>query len=221
MTGRAAIGAVASVVVIGTAGAAWRAWSPDPVPPAPIAIASEPVLAGAPSPVPTPVSPPVVIPRAELPRVRTVDPPAATPPPAREPERPAEPPAAPMPEVGTGAPVRRPIEFDKVSLLVEDGDKNREQKARLVFGATGLTVVDDKTGAVLRRLSYRAITAATYAQSKPVKFLRFASHWLTVESGGADLVLRLDKDNYLLVLPELQDRADITVARRAGTGKQS
>lgn len=123
-----------------------------------------------------------------------------------------------------------PVEFASVAMLVTDGTKAREQDVVLRFEAARLVVRDKNTGALLRALPYPSIGSATYSQSKqprwktagaavvltgvlaaPLFFLKGTKHWLTLESSEPVLVLRLDKNNYQFVLPELRRRSGITV----------
>jgi len=126
--------------------------------------------------------------------------------------------------------------FDKVKFLRQDGDKSREVEAILELGADSLVVRNKEAGGgVVKTLHYRAITYATYSQSKhprwkegvgaaiavgvfaaPVFFMKGTKHWLTVQSAEDFVVIRLDKNNYRLILPALETRSGKAVERAAG-----
>jgi hypothetical protein len=176
-----------------------------------------------------PVSPKPVSPKP-------LNPPAITPPPVTPGPGPGvtKPPvfAAPPPPVSRTTAYPDPVEFARVALLELDGSKSRERDAVLRFEGSALVVRDAKSGEMLRRLPYASIESAIYSQSKqprwktagaatilggvfaaPVFFLKSTKHWLTIEGSSAVLVLRLDKNNHQLVVPELQMRSGVKVSK--------
>jgi len=116
--------------------------------------------------------------------------------------------------------------FSKVKMLQQAGEKVREVDVVLELGADRLVVRGEGGVGVVKTISYQSIAAATYSQSKhprwkegigaavavgvfatPIFFLKGTKHWLTVQSASDFLVLRLDKNNYRLILPALEARS--------------
>ncbi len=114
--------------------------------------------------------------------------------------------------------------FTNVKLIVNTGDKGEEQEAVLHFDETAL-VVRSRSGAVLKTLAYADIKGADYAYAKsprwksgiglavafgifalPVFFMKGKKHWLTIAAEKDFAVLRLDKNNYRIILPTFEAR---------------
>ena len=94
-----------------------------------------------------------------------------------------------------------------------------------------LVVRTRSDGTVMRTLSYRAVTAATYARARrprgqsipgaldvPGNFggsvLGGARHWLTLQTAGEFLVLRLEDRNAVRILTAVEARTGLTVERK-------
>lgn len=155
---------------------------------------------------------------------------------AAEPAR-VTPPVEAAPPAAAPAPRRaphEPVTFDRIKLLQNTNGKVREVDATLTLDGERLIVSAGKSAAVLKTLSYRAITDAVFSQSKhprwkeggaaavavgvfaaPLFFMKGTKHWLTVEAGTDFVVLRLDKNNFRMVLPALEARWGRTIERRA------
>ncbi len=114
--------------------------------------------------------------------------------------------------------------FRNVKLMVNTGEKAEEQDAVLHFGEDALTVYG-KGGAILKTFKYADIKGGEYSYSKsprwksgvgaaiavgvfaiPVFFLKGKKHWLTIAAEKDFAVLRLDKKNYMLILPSFEAR---------------
>jgi len=148
---------------------------------------------------------------------------AVSPPePAPAPVAPSAAEPAPPPAVAS----RGAETFSKVKMLQQAGEKVREVDVVLELGADRLVVRGEGGVGVVKTISYQSIAAATYSQSKhprwkegigaavavgvfatPIFFLKGTKHWLTVQSASDFLVLRLDKNNYRLILPALEARS--------------
>ncbi|MEX2271792.1 MAG: protein kinase [Vicinamibacterales bacterium] len=222
---------------------------PAAVQPPPASSTVPPAVSSGFEPPREPIAPPAQPPVADRPIRRPVVTPAPAParpapvetaPPVVElpPAEPPAPVAAPAPAVPPDAPPRRAsldaVTFDRVKLLQNIGGKVREVDAQLTFDGDRLRVTAEKDGLVLKTLAYRAVTDATFSQSKhprwkeggaaavavgvfaaPLFFMKGTKHWLTVEAGPDFIVLRLDKNNFRMVLPAFEARWGKTIERRA------
>lgn len=138
-----------------------------------------------------------------------------------EPPTTSSPPASPT----RLRPAASPVSFDRIWLLEASGSEVREIGVVLELAGDRLDVLDKATREPRRTLAYRAISDMIYARSKhprwkagagaavavgvfaaPVFFMKNTKHWLTLQGAGEAIVLRLDKDNYRLVLPALEAR---------------
>jgi hypothetical protein len=142
---------------------------------------------------------------------------------------PPSPPATsplPAPAGGPSRPAKpaRVERFAKVKLIVNKGDKAEEKEAVLVLDEEALTL-RAREGPVLRRIPYAEIRSLEYSYSKyarwksgavgavlvgvlaaPLFFMKGKKHWLTVVDGGGFALVRLDKDNYQVILPAVEAR---------------
>ena len=201
---------------------------------------SEPAVTGRPAPPVRAGEPKRPAASGAVPPAPLAAPPSAPAPPvaaAAPAELPAAEPAAPPPSESLPSTAVATVDrFDKVKFLRQDGDKSREVEAILELGADSLVVRNKEAGGgVVKTLHYRAITYATYSQSKhprwkegvgaaiavgvfaaPVFFMKGTKHWLTVQSAEDFVVIRLDKNNYRLILPALETRSGKAVERAAG-----
>lgn len=108
-----------------------------------------------------------------------------------------------------------PVEFRKIKMLVQDGEKTKEQDVILRLEDHRMIVLADKADLELKTLPYRDIRSVEYSYSKhprwrtglgaavavgifaaPIFFLKGRKHWLTVQTEDDYAVLRLDKRNY-------------------------
>jgi eukaryotic-like serine/threonine-protein kinase len=133
----------------------------------------------------------------------------------------------PIPAARTGMPA---MTFDKVKVLILEGAKSRERDAVLRLDSHHLSVNLEDDFSVFKELKYPDLRAATFSQSRhprwkeggalaigagvlalPVFFLKSTRHWLTIQTEDDFVVLRLDKNNYRLVIPALESRSGIKV----------
>ena len=126
--------------------------------------------------------------------------------------------------------------FDKVELLVPNGDKINEKSVRLRFLENELqieAVADEK---IYKTFKYSEIKDAEYSYSKnprwktglglgaasllfppllfiaiPIGFTKHRRHWLTVKTEGDYAVLKLSKKNRKLILPAFESKTGLTV----------
>ena len=120
--------------------------------------------------------------------------------------------------------------FQKVRYLQDIGGKTREIKAHLVVADESIQVRMEKSQQVLQEIPYTDIKSVTYSRSKhrrwksgigaavvggvlaaPLFFMKGKKHWLTVEAGEDQLGLRLDKNNYDVILDALEDKSGLDV----------
>lgn len=111
-----------------------------------------------------------------------------------------------------------------------DGTKGREVDALLGL-EPGTLVVRAKDGRVLRTLTYRSVTAATYARARRPKgqsipdaldipdnfggsgFLGGSRHWLALQTAGEFLILRLEDRNVIRIMQAIEARTGLKVVR--------
>jgi hypothetical protein len=103
------------------------------------------------------------------------------------------------------------IEFEEVGLLDANGGNERE--VMLHFESKRLVVSDSDNEHVVRALPYASISQATYARGRRSGMLRRASHFLTIEAGGAPLVLKVDGGEVEKMVSTLEVRGGIKVKR--------
>jgi len=126
--------------------------------------------------------------------------------------------------------------FDKVELLVPNGDKVNEKSVRLRFSQDELQIEAVSGGNVYKTFKYSEIKDAEYSYSKnprwktglglgaasvifppllliaiPVGFTKHRRHWLTIKTDGDYAVLKLSKKNRKLILPALEAKTGVTV----------
>ena len=123
--------------------------------------------------------------------------------------------------------------FANVHYLVSTGEKAKPKqlRSRIVLADESLRVQGFR-GELLRELRYAEIRHATYSKSKhprwksgaitaafvgvfaiPVFFMKTKRHWLTVQTEGEYLALRLSKKNYSLILAAFETSAGLRVDR--------
>lgn len=114
--------------------------------------------------------------------------------------------------------------FTNVKLMVNTGEKAEEQDAVLRFEEDAIAIYG-RGRTLLKRLPYAGIAGAEYSYAKsprwksgigltiafgvfalPVFFMKGKKHWLTIAAEKDFAVLRLDKNNYKLILPAFEAR---------------
>lgn len=130
--------------------------------------------------------------------------------------------------------------FEKVELLVPNGDKIDEKSVRVRFLADEMQVEAAGDRRILKTFKYTEIRDAEYSYSKnprwktglglgaasvifppllliaiPIGFSKHRRHWLTVKTDGDYAVLKLSKSNRKLILPAFETKTGVFVK---GTG---
>ena len=120
-------------------------------------------------------------------------------------------------------------QFSNIKLLVNTGGKAEEQDAILRLEDEAL-VISSKGGTTLKTLRYDTMKSLEYSYSKsprwksgavaavavgvfaiPIFFMKGKKHWLTAVSGSEFALLRLDKNNYKIILPALEAKTGMKV----------
>ncbi len=111
----------------------------------------------------------------------------------------------------------------KLNCWLRGGDKADEKSVRLIFDRDRLVVEADKGSTVFKSFPYASIKSADYSYSKhprwkaglgaaivlgvfalPIFFMKSKKHWLTIKTADDFAILRLDKNNYKIILPTLE-----------------
>ena len=126
--------------------------------------------------------------------------------------------------------------FEKVELLVPNGEKISEKSVRLLFLQDELRIEAIADKKVLKTFKYAEIEDAEYSYSKnprwktglglgaasvlfppliliaiPIGFSKHRRHWLTVRSANDYAVLKLSKSNRKLILPAFETKTGVSV----------
>jgi hypothetical protein len=102
--------------------------------------------------------------------------------------------------------------FDKVELAFDLGGETRPVRLRL--DETQIRVLEPGASLALREIAYTDVQRSTYtAVSSRRLVVRSIQHWLTIASSGPELVLRLDKSDFDIILSEIALRTGKSVAR--------
>ena len=127
--------------------------------------------------------------------------------------------------------------FQKVRILVQGGGEVHETNFNLRFDSDQLSIVSVKDSTVMKVFPYTSIRSATYSYSKsrrweggagtagegvfvlPLLFLKTKKHWLVVRTDSDRAVLRLDKENYKMILGAFEARTAVKVEIR-GEGNE-
>lgn len=127
--------------------------------------------------------------------------------------------------------------FDKVELLVPNGDDISEKSVRVRFLENELQIEAVSGGKIHKTFKYSDIKDAEYSYSKnprwktglglgaasllfppllfiaiPIGFSKHRRHWLTIKTDGDYAVLKLSKKNRKLILPAFESKTGITVS---------
>jgi hypothetical protein len=120
-------------------------------------------------------------------------------------------------------------QFHNVKLMVNTGGKAEEQDAVLSLEDEAV-VVRSVGGTVLKTLPYANLKSLEYSYSKsprwksgavaavfvgvfaiPIFFMKGKKHWLTAVAGEEFALLRLDKNNYKIIVPALEAKTGLKV----------
>lgn len=126
--------------------------------------------------------------------------------------------------------------FEKVELLVPNGERVSEKSVRLRFLTDEMQIETINGGAVLKTFKYTELKDAEYSYSKnprwktglgvgaaaflfpplflvaiPLGFTKHRRHWLTVRTADDYAVLKLSKSNRRLILPTFETKTGVEV----------
>jgi hypothetical protein len=118
------------------------------------------------------------------------------------------------------APLRQ---FPDAQLTVPDGEKTTQLDVTIGYAADTFQLLDKNNRKPLKEFPYKSFTGAEYSYSKsprrksgvfisPFLFLSSGKkHWLLVKTAGDYAMLRLDKNNYKLIIAEWEMRTGLKV----------
>jgi hypothetical protein len=114
--------------------------------------------------------------------------------------------------------------------MLSTGGEAKETEAVLKLEVEKLVVTSKKEGALLKEIPYEKIKAAQYSYSKhprwkegigfavaigvfaaPIFFMKGKKHWLTLQTEDDYALLRLDKNNYQIIILALETEGGIEV----------
>lgn len=126
--------------------------------------------------------------------------------------------------------------FERVEMLVADGDRLREISVRVRLEPDQLVIESTKTGAILKTMSYENLKNAEYSYSKsprwktglglgaasfafpplflvaiPLGFTKHRRHWLTVRADNDYAVLKISKSIRKVLLPAFETESGLKV----------
>ncbi len=123
-----------------------------------------------------------------------------------------------------------PQQFDNVKLLLSTGGEAKETDALLKLEDGKLVVQSKKEGVLLKEIAYDDIKSAQYTYSRhprwkegigfavavgvfaaPIFFMKGKKHWLTLQTASDYALLRLDKNNYQIVILALETKGGVQV----------
>jgi hypothetical protein len=129
--------------------------------------------------------------------------------------------------------------FEKVELLVPNGEKISERGVRLRFLHDELQIEATADKSILKTFKYAEIEGAEYSYSKnprwktglglgaasilfppllfiaiPLGFSKHRRHWLTVKTSNDYAVLKISKSNRKLILPAFETKTGVAVIGR-------
>lgn len=121
--------------------------------------------------------------------------------------------------VASGAMKSEMKSFKDIDLLVPKGDKSESKSVRLLFDRGNFILDGDRGEKIYKQFPYAQIVSGEYSYSTsprwkeavgaalligvfavPILFMKSKKHWLTVKTANDFAILRLDKDNYKMVL---------------------
>lgn len=130
---------------------------------------------------------------------------------------------------------RNPQRFDKIELLVPNGDKPDEKSVVVSFNEDSLTI-QAKNSSLSKTFKYSEIKSAEYSYSKnprwktglglgaasllfpplilvaiPVGFSKHRRHWLTIKTENDFAVLKLSKSNRKIFIPAFETNSGVKV----------
>jgi SH3 domain-containing protein len=128
--------------------------------------------------------------------------------------------SADAPSTLTARPARH---FQNAELTVQEGDRTRQVDVTVSYAPDTFQVLDENTRKPLRAVPYTSFIGGEYSYSKsprwksglfisPFLFLSSGKkHWLLVKTKDDYAMLRLDKNNYKLIVAEWETRTGLKV----------
>jgi hypothetical protein len=132
--------------------------------------------------------------------------------------------------------VRKVEVFEKIQMLVADGDKIREVSVRVRFGPDAMEIQSIKGGEVSRTMKYSDIRAADYSYTKkprwktglglgatsiifppmlfiaiPLAFTKHRRHWITIRGENEYAVLKVSKSIRKVFVPAFETYSNVRV----------
>lgn len=126
--------------------------------------------------------------------------------------------------------------FEKIQLLVADGDKIREVSVRVRFGPETMEIQSTGGGSVYRTMKYSEIKTADYSYTKnprwktglglgatsiifppmlfiaiPLAFTKHRRHWITIRGENEYAVLKVSKSIRKLFTPAFETYSNVRV----------
>lgn len=127
--------------------------------------------------------------------------------------------------------------FDKIEIFEPVGDSVRESDVRVNFGGDAMEIVSRKSGAAIKRFTYKEIRSAEYSYTKnprwktglglgaagllfpplflvalPLGFSKHRRHWITIKTEDDFAVLKLSKSNRKFFIPTFETRTNVRIA---------
>jgi hypothetical protein len=123
--------------------------------------------------------------------------------------------------------------FDRVRVLLSDGERAREREGVLEVGGGQVAIVASAGGAAILSLPTKALTGVFYSRSKqprwrdasgrvvesridlgPMGFFRGERNWIILLTGGGDpVILRIEDGALRTVLPAIEARTGHKIQR--------
>jgi hypothetical protein len=126
--------------------------------------------------------------------------------------------------------------FEKIELLVTEGEKIREVGVRVVFGPDAMNIVADNGGMVLKTMKYSEIRTADYSYTKkprwktglglgatafifppmlfiaiPLAFTKHRRHWVTIRGENDYAVLKVSKSSRKIFMPAFETHSNVRI----------
>jgi len=141
--------------------------------------------------------------------------------------------AEPMPAAAPAAPdnartasntvVREPHQFTDAQLTMPEGDKTKQVDVTISYAGEAFQLLEKGTRKPMKVFAYKSFTGGEYSYSKsprwksgvflsPFLFLSSGKkHWLLVKTADDYAMLRLDKNNYKLIMAEWETRTGLKI----------
>jgi hypothetical protein len=124
------------------------------------------------------------------------------------------------------------VSFDRVRVLLSDGERAREREGVLEVGGGQVAMVASAGGAAILSLPTKALTGVFYSRSKQPRwrdasgsvvesridlgrlgFFRGERNWIILLTGGEPVILRIEDGALRTVLPAIEARTGHKIQR--------